>query len=66
MITQFRLENFKAHRDTELALGPFTVLVATTRAVRPACSKRSVCRASWSHPMHMGSNQVQSKRRPTS
>ncbi len=27
MITQFRLENFKAHRDTILALGPFTVLV---------------------------------------
>jgi len=27
MITRFRLENFKAHRDTDLALRPFTVLV---------------------------------------
>lgn len=27
MITQFRLENFKGHRDTELALRQFTVLV---------------------------------------
>jgi recombinational DNA repair ATPase RecF len=27
MITQFRLENFKGHRDTPLALERFTVLV---------------------------------------
>ncbi len=27
MITRFRLENFKGHRDTDLALQPFTVLV---------------------------------------
>src|ERR1700733_9629773 len=27
MITRFRLENFKAHRDTDLALRQFTVLV---------------------------------------
>ena len=27
MITRFRLENFKAHRDTDLVLRPFTVLV---------------------------------------
>jgi predicted ATPase len=27
MITRFRLENFKGHRDTDLALQPFTLLV---------------------------------------
>lgn len=27
MITQFRLENFKAHRDTDLALHQLTLLV---------------------------------------
>lgn len=36
MITKFRLENFKAHRDTQLALRPFTLLVGDNSSGKPS------------------------------